>query len=47
MEFAAGRLGVAQERLRARQRLTAFQAGNRRLTGAHPSRELGLREART
>src|SRR6266702_2168896 len=45
MEPAAGCLGVAQERLGARKRLTTLEAGDRGLAGAHPGGQLGLGEA--
>src|ERR1700676_2808556 len=46
MELAAGRLGVAQECLGARKRLTAFQSGDGGLAGSHKGSQLDLREAR-
>jgi hypothetical protein len=36
VELAAGRLGIAQKRLGARQRLTAFESGDCGLACAHP-----------
>src|SRR6185369_14598807 len=45
-ELAPGRLGVAQERLGARQALAAFNAGDRGLAGAHARSEFGLRQTR-
>src|ERR1700756_390922 len=43
-ELAAGCLSIAQKRLCARQRLTAFKSSDRGLAGAHPSGQLSLRE---
>src|SRR5580704_17044416 len=45
MKFAARRLGIAQQRLRARQRLAAFKSCDCGLAGAHPGSEFGLGEA--
>jgi hypothetical protein len=46
VEFAAGRLGVAQQGLGARKRVTIFKPGDGGLAGAHSGREFGLGEAR-
>src|SRR6266849_1312944 len=46
VELVAGRLGVAQQRLGARQRLAALQSGNGGLAGPHPASQFSLREAR-
>ena len=43
---AAGCLGVAQQRLGARKRVTVFKPGDGGLADAYPGREFGLREAR-
>src|SRR6266404_3998499 len=45
VELAAGGRGVPQERLRARQRMAAFQPGDGGLAGAHAGSELGLRQS--
>ena len=42
MELVAGRLGVAQQRLGARQSLAALQSGNGGLAGTHPGSQFGL-----
>src|SRR3984893_9198924 len=47
VELAAGRLGVAQQRLGARQRLAALQSGDGGLAGPHPGSQFGLGEAST
>ena|ERR1700726_3549770 len=44
MKLAAGRLGVAQQRLGARQRVTIFEPRDGGLVGAHPLREFSLRQ---
>jgi len=46
VKLAAGGLGVAQQRLRARQRLAAFKPGDRGLAGPHPLSQFGLRQTR-
>src|SRR5207244_2391035 len=42
----ASRLGIAQEGLCARKRLTAFESGDRGLAGPHPRGQFGLGQAR-
>src|SRR6267154_1354107 len=44
MKPAAGCLGIAQQRLGARKRVTVFQPGDGGLAGAHPGRQFGLRQ---
>jgi hypothetical protein len=44
VELAAGRFGIAQEGLRARQRLATFKSGDRSLAGAQAGSQFGLGE---